>query len=44
MDIHAKEVRIVGNYALGITWSDDHATGFFPYKSIRRVAEAGAQG
>jgi Mrp family chromosome partitioning ATPase/DUF971 family protein len=36
-DIHAVEVRIIGNYALGITWSDGHATGFFPYKRLREM-------
>ncbi len=39
LDIHAEEVRTIGNYALGITWSDGHATGFFPYKTIRSLAE-----
>lgn len=34
LDIHAEELRTIGNYALGITWSDGHSTGFFPYKTI----------
>jgi len=37
-DIHAEDVRIIGNYALGITWSDGHSTGFFPYKRLREMA------
>ena len=37
--ICAEEVRIIGNYAIGVTWSDGHSTGFFPYKAIRRLAE-----
>ncbi len=37
-DIHAVEVRTIGNYALGITWSDGHSTGFFPYKRLREMA------
>lgn len=37
-DIHAKEVRTIGNYALGITWSDGHSTGYFPYKRLREMA------
>jgi Mrp family chromosome partitioning ATPase/DUF971 family protein len=41
-DIHATELRTIGNYALGITWSDGHATGFFPYKTIKSLAEEGA--
>ena len=38
-DVHATEVRTIGNYALGITWSDGHSTGFFPYKAICALAE-----
>ncbi len=37
-DIHAEEVRTIGNYALGITWSDGHSTGFFPFKRLREMA------
>ena len=36
-DIHAEEVRTIGNYALGITWSDGHSTGFFPYRRLREM-------
>lgn len=38
-DIHAEELRTIGNYALGISWSDGHNTGFFPYKTIVALAE-----
>ncbi len=38
-DIHAQELRTIGNYALGISWSDGHNTGFFPYKTIVALAE-----
>lgn len=37
-DIHATGVRTIGNYALGIAWSDGHDTGFFPYKRLREMA------
>ena len=37
-DIHAKEVWTIGNYALGISWSDGHATGFFPFTTIKQLA------
>jgi len=37
-DVHATEIRTIGNYALGITWSDGHNTGFFPYKAIVALA------
>jgi DUF971 family protein len=39
-DIHAEEVWTIGNYALGIAWSDGHATGFFPFQTIHQLAEA----
>jgi ATP-binding protein involved in chromosome partitioning len=38
-DIHAKEVWTIGNYAIGVSWSDGHATGYFPYQIIRDLAE-----
>jgi Mrp family chromosome partitioning ATPase/DUF971 family protein len=38
-DVKPEETRPLGNYALYIKWSDGHATGFFPYKLIREVAE-----
>ena len=40
--IHAEELRLIGNYALGVTWSDGHSTGFFPYKAIRSLAAKAA--
>jgi Mrp family chromosome partitioning ATPase/DUF971 family protein len=38
-DIHATKVETIGNYAVAIDWSDGHNTGFFPYKTIRELAE-----
>lgn len=37
-DIRADEVRVVGNYALAVTWSDGHSTGLFPYRTIKSLA------
>lgn len=39
-DIRALELRTIGNYALGISWSDGHNTGFFPYKTIVALADS----
>ena len=39
-DIHPREIRTVGNYALAITWSDGHSTGLFPYPVIEQLAAA----
>lgn len=38
-DIHAESVGTIGNYAITVDWSDGHNTGFFPYKTIRELAE-----
>ena len=37
-DIHAVELWTIGNYALGVSWSDGHATGYFPFQTIRDLA------
>jgi ATP-binding protein involved in chromosome partitioning len=37
-DIHARELWTIGNYALGVSWSDGHATGYFPFQTIRDLA------
>ena len=41
-DIHAEEVRVVGNYALAVTWSDGHSTGLYPYRTIKSLAAEAA--
>lgn len=41
-DVHPREIRTVGNYALAITWSDGHSTGLFPYPAIEQLAAAAA--
>jgi Mrp family chromosome partitioning ATPase/DUF971 family protein len=38
-DIHALSVGVIGNYAITVDWSDGHNTGFFPYKTIKELAE-----
>jgi DUF971 family protein len=30
-DINPEEILPLGNYAVGITWSDGHASGIYPY-------------
>ncbi len=37
-DIHATEVSLIGNYAIAVTWSDGHNTGFYPFRQIREMA------
>lgn len=40
-DIHALELWTIGNYALGVSWSDGHATGYFPFQTIQALAAQG---
>jgi ATP-binding protein involved in chromosome partitioning len=40
-DIHALELWTIGNYALGVSWSDGHATGYFPFGTIQELAAEG---
>ena len=44
MDIHAEKVGIIGNYAVMVDWSDGHNTGFFPFSTIRELAEKASTG
>lgn len=34
-DIVATDFEIVGNYAVGITWSDGHSSGIYSWRSLR---------
>jgi len=34
-DINPKEILPLGNYAVGITWSDGHASGIYPYSLFK---------
>ncbi len=36
-----KDVHLVGRYALGVTWGDDHGS-IFPFASLRRMCPCGA--
>ena len=37
-DIAAKEIRPLGNYALGIQWNDGHSSGIYSYELIEEIA------
>lgn len=39
-DIAPKEIIPLGNYALGITWNDGHASGIYPYEMIKEVVSS----
>jgi Mrp family chromosome partitioning ATPase/DUF971 family protein len=38
LDVHPKEIFPIGNYALGINWSDGHTSGIYSYQTIHEVA------
>lgn len=49
LDIYAKKISLIGNYAILVDWSDGHNTGFFPFNAIRDLSKkidkhAGFQG
>ncbi len=33
------DARLVGAWGLGVTWSDGHSTGIYPWDGLRRWAE-----
>ena len=37
-DIAPTKTSTLGNYAIGIEWNDGHASGIYPYKSIKELA------
>ena len=38
-DIAAKEIIPLGNYAIGISWSDGHSSGIYPYEGIEKLIQ-----
>lgn len=39
-DIHASELKLVGGYALRVSWSDGHDTGLLTWDRLREIAES----
>jgi DUF971 family protein len=39
-DVHPLRIEGVGRYALQITWSDGHASGIYPFRRLRELADA----
>ncbi|MBB76026.1 MAG: hypothetical protein CMJ75_16080 [Planctomycetaceae bacterium] len=37
-DIHVVDMRLVGNYALKIFWSDGHDTGLFTWDALAKLS------
>ncbi|MFN7132456.1 MAG: DUF971 domain-containing protein, partial [Myxococcales bacterium] len=38
-DLKVTDVAQIGNYALGFTFSDGHATGIYDWRLLRRLGE-----
>ena len=38
-DIAPREITALGNYAIGIHWNDGHASGIYPYETIKSLAD-----
>jgi len=36
-DVHALAIHPVGNYGLGIAWSDGHETGIYTFERLRAL-------
>lgn len=37
VDIAPKEITVLGNYAVGITWNDGHSSGIYPYSLLEQL-------
>jgi len=40
-DVHPLRIEPVGRYAIQIAWSDGHASGIYPFRRLRELAEGG---
>ncbi|NLO23357.1 MAG: DUF971 domain-containing protein [Fibrobacter sp.] len=38
-DILIETLRSIGRYAVGITWTDGHASGIYPYRLLKDFSE-----
>ena len=43
-DVHALAIHPVGNYGLGIAWSDGHETGIYTFERLRALCPCEACG
>ena len=41
-DVHPLRIESVGRYAIQIAWSDGHASGIYPFRRLRALAEGAA--
>lgn len=43
-DLTHREVRLVGNYAISVLFSDGHDTGIYPFRMLREQDPTGSPG
>ena len=39
-DVHPRQIKPVGRYAIQIDWSDGHDTGIYPFERLRELGTA----
>lgn len=40
-DVHPRQIRAVGRYAIQIDWSDGHESGIYPFRRLRALCPCG---
>ena len=39
LQLKVKSIEVVGNYALGISWADEHNTGIYDFNYLKKLAD-----
>ncbi len=39
VNLELRDIRPIGNYALGLTWGDGHSTGIFTFEYLRHLGQ-----
>jgi len=37
--LSVKDIRVVGSYAIGVVWADDHNTGIYDFNYLKKISE-----
>ena len=40
--IRARQIQLVGQYAINVTWSDNHSTGIYNFERLRAMCSCAA--
>lgn len=41
-NLQQSDLKLIGNYAISMQFSDGHSTGIFTFEALRRLAETGS--